>query len=247
MALAESVNRYHFISSISVYRPKPEAISEDDPVSEPFDGMSLTEMSPENYGPLKVLCEREVQRLYGDRATIVRPGLVVGPGDYTDRFSYWPHRLQAGGDVLVPDIPKLLWQCIDGRDLGEFVVGLLERQTRGVFSATGPAEPRPMRENLERLRATLNRSAHLVWVDVEFLRAQGVQEWSEMPFVVYEPEEGLIANVSKAVANGLRFRPMEETAKDVLAWRESQPEKPLAAGLSDERHAELLDAWKARA
>ncbi len=235
-ALAGKVERYLFVSSISVYRPKAEPLTEHDPVGEAFEGMSLTEMSPESYGPLKVLCEREVQRVFGDKAIIVRPGLVVGPGDYTDRFTYWPWRIRQGGDVLCADVPELRWQCIDGRDLGEFAIGLLEQGASGVFSDTGPAEPLTMRENLELLRSMLDSDARFVWADMEFLKVQGVGEWSDLPFVLFDPMENLMADVSKGVANGLKFRSAGETVRDLLAWKDAQG-SGLATGLSDERQA----------
>lgn len=242
-ALKESAPIYLFVSTISVYEPSATPIKEEDAFVAIPDGMSLTGVTGESYGPLKVLCEREVARVYGDKAIIVRPGLVVGPGDYTDRFTYWPLRMKQGSEILVPNRPDLQWQMIDGRDLGDFTIHLLDAGARGVFNAVGPASSKSMGEYLEETRLVANPDCKLVWVDEDFLKERDVHEWSELPFFVWSSNgpEGLSVDVSKAVASGLVLRPHGDTVRDLMVWKAAQenPEN-LKTGLSRERQAELL-------
>lgn len=242
-ALKESAPIYLFISTISVYEPSVTAIKEEDKLQEAPEGMPLTGITPGSYGPLKVLCEREVSRVYGDSSIIVRPGLVVGPGDYTDRFTYWPLRMKQGAEVLVPNRPDQQWQMIDGRDLGEFTIHLLEAGARGVFNGVGPASHKTMGEYLEETRLAANPECKLVWVDEEFLKERDVQEWSDMPFFLWSSNGPESSNVdlSKALANGLVLRQIGETVRDLLLWKAAQTNpEDLKTGLSRERQAELL-------
>ncbi len=234
--LRDSVPFYVFISSISAYGDLAEPPTEDSPTAELPD--DVTE-SLEFYGPLKAECERVVQRAYGDASAIVRPGLIVGPHDPTGRFTYWPHRIARGGDVLAPEPRGNAAQVIDGRDLGAWLVTLAEQRTGGTFNAVTP--PFTMESMLEATRMTVNPDARLVWVDEKFLLEHEVGEWMELPLWVVGAEmAGLLeADSSRAIAAGLTFRPLEETIRGAL----EQAELTDSAGMKPEREAELLEEW----
>ena len=238
--LRDAVPHYLFVSSVSAYADLGAPPREDSPTSQLTDEMTE---SLEFYGPLKAECERAVQRAYGPRATIVRPGLIVGPHDPTGRFTYWPHRIAHGGDVLAPEPRSKLVQLIDVRDLGAWLVTLAEDRTTGAFNAVSPTLT--MERLLETVRATVNPDARLVWVEPSFLLDREVGEWMELPLWIVDPQFGgmLEADVSSAVAAGLELRHLEETARDTLA----QAQMTETAGLSPERERELLDAWASHA
>jgi 2'-hydroxyisoflavone reductase len=234
--LRDAVPFYVFVSSISAYGDLSEPPTEDSPTAElPADATESLDF----YGPLKAECERVVQRAYGDAAAIVRPGLIVGPHDPTGRFTYWPHRLARGGDVLAPGPRDNPAQVIDGRDLGAWLVTLAERKSGGTFNAVTP--PFTMETLLETTRATVNRDARLVWVDAPFLLEREVGEWMELPLWVVGAEmAGLLeADSSRAIAAGLEFRPLADTIRGALD--EAEPTE--SAGMKPEREAELLDEW----
>lgn len=233
--LRGAVGHFVFVSTISVYSEPSRPLDEGSPVHESPDP-EPDEFADEHYGGLKIGCERAVQDAFGERAAIVRPGLIVGPHDPTDRFTYWPRRLAAGGDVLAPGSPSQPVQLIDARDLGAFLVRVAERRTNGVFNATGPAEPLTLGETLERIGG----ADRLVWVDDQTLLDAGVGPWTELPLWLPGEEYGglLRADISCALDAGLTFRPLEETARDTLAWsREAGEQRPT---LSREKERELL-------
>ena len=235
--LRENVPHYTFTSSISAYASFERGSSEDDPAhtDEPPD-----ETNMEFYGQRKASCERVVRRAYGDGALIIRPGLIVGPHDPTGRFTYWPHRIARGGDVLAPEPRAEQVQFIDVRDLAEWMVRLVEESASGAFNATGPAMPMTMEQLLEACRATVNPDAHLVWVDAGLLREREVGEWMELPLWIVDPEWIGIhhAEVSKAIAHGLTFRPVDDTIRATIADAELTDD----AGMKPEREHELLAA-----
>ncbi len=248
--LAGRVGHYQFVSSVSAYSPLDHRVREDSPLAELEDPAS--EEIQAHYGALKVACERVVQEVYGDRALVIRAGLVVGPHDPTGRFGYWVQRIARGGEVLAPGSPDRRVQLIDARDLAAFHLRLAERRTGGVLNAAGP-EPRP---TMAELLAAMPGDAELTWVDDAFLLEQGVGEWEELPLWLIDPDwRGMLdADVTAAVAAGLEVRPLEETARDTLTWLEANPGPPPAkpgvqmgrVGLAPEREAELLAAWHAR-
>ena len=242
--LRNAASQYLFVSSISAYASYEGKPTEGDPTAV-LEDPDTEDILP-NYGGLKAACERVVEETYGDRATIVRPGLIVGPHDPTGRFTYWPHRIAHGGDVVAPEPREKTLQFIDVRDLGEWMVRLVEERVGGVFNAAGPVPAPTMEDFLETCRAALSSDARLVWVDVEFLREHEVGEWMELPLWVgvLEPEyNGLLnADVSRALANGLTFRSMDDTIRATLAEAGLTDD----AGLKPERERELLDAWAAR-
>ncbi|SEU27915.1 SDR family oxidoreductase [Stigmatella erecta] len=249
--LAPRVGHYLFVSSISVYQDMREGgLDETSPVATVAD--ETTEDVSQHYGALKALCEKAAETALPGRVSNVRPGLIVGPDDPTDRFTYWPVRVARGGEVLAPGDGEDPVQFIDVRDLAAFLVGLVENRDVGVFNATGPLETLSMRGLLEACRQANGGNATFTWADTAFLEAQKVSPWSDMPvWVPRATEMGGISRVSHARARqrGLGFRPLEQTVRDTLAWfRTLPPERQakLRAGLSPEREREVLAAWGQR-
>ena len=240
--LAGSVGRYLFVSSISVLKNMDLPNQDEDAELAEADGPIAEEITGETYGPLKVQCEHEVLTRFGSRALIVRPGLIVGRYDFTDRFTYWPMRMRRGGDVLVPDLKDQPVQIIDVRDLCEWCLRLLEREAEGTYFATGPAEPFSLGDFLTACAEGTN--ANLVWTSAELLQANEVQPWSELPLVVGLDGSGrgmLQVNVDRAVAAGLTFRPLQATIQDTVLWADTRsPDYSWRAGLSAQREHELL-------
>jgi 2'-hydroxyisoflavone reductase len=250
------VKHYLFISTISVYADNLKAADESAPVADYTgkDAMAETLESfhakPELYGPLKALSEKEAQQQFPGQATIIRPGLIVGPGDETDRFSYWPVRLARGGEVLAPGDGSDPVQIIDARDLAEWTIRMAEAHTLGTFNATGPEHPLQMNEMLTGIATAIHADVRLVWVPTDFLEAQKVEAWSDMP--VWVPGRGDSAgfakrSIAKALAAGLTFRPLATTASETLAWfKEQSAERQgkLKAGLTPAREQEVLSKWK---
>jgi 2'-hydroxyisoflavone reductase len=234
-ALAGHVATYCFVSSVSVYADLSGGVDEESPVGA-LDDESPEEFGAEfeRYGPFKALCERAAQETYGDRALVVRPGLIVGPHDPTGRFTYWPHRLARGGEILAPAPPERLAQFIDVRDLAEWIVRLLAEGRGGLFNATGEGVP----------WGELLAGADVTWVSDEFLVAQEVGEWMELPLWIADPAFAGMhrTDVSRADAAGLRTRPVAATIRDTLTLAETVD----GVGLRPEREAELLAAWHGR-
>jgi 2'-hydroxyisoflavone reductase len=247
--LADSVDHYTFVSSISVYEePLPVGLDESFPTKEFPAGTDEDDI--ENYGKSKAECERIVEALLERRAFIPRPGLIVGPHDPTDRFTYWPRRIARGGDVLAPGDPGRRVQVIDGRDLAGWIVSMVELGAAGAYNATGPDYPLTMGRMLESCRSASGSDADLVWTGDEFLLGEEVGGWMELPLWLGDPElEGLLAvEVSKALDSGLSFRPLAETVRDTLAWDAERDEaRAEGVGLPPEREVELLARWAARA
>jgi 2'-hydroxyisoflavone reductase len=254
--LAGKVGQYVFISTISVYaaNDKPsdegaalEAYAGADPMAETMASLGASKGAL--YGPLKAVSEAEAGRQFGRAVTIVRPGLIVGPGDETDRFTYWPVRLARGGETLAPGDGADPVQFIDARDLAEWTIRVAETRTLGVFNATGPVRTLTMRAMLGGVGAAVKSDARLVWVSEAFLDANGVSAWSDMP--VWVPGHGDTAgfarrDIRKAIAAGLSFRPLATTALDTLVWFRALPDArqaKLRAGLAADREAKLLAQW----
>jgi 2'-hydroxyisoflavone reductase len=250
--LRERVPHYVFISTISVYKLGRDAIHEGSPLlhAEP---PPPEDMDLRNYGPLKVLCEQAAMAAMPGRVTVVRPGVIAGPGDPTDRFTYWPVRMARGGDVLVPQGPDYRMQLIDVRDLAEWIVRAIEARHLGTYNAVGPEDP-SLRSVLESVRGGVpgGSGARLIFVDGKWLEQNDVGGWGDFPLAVAGDSDSRgFAQVSaaRALAKGLRFRSPADTAKDTLAWWQAQPEERRARkrpGLSPEREAELLRLWRDR-
>jgi 2'-hydroxyisoflavone reductase len=244
--LKENVGRYVYISSISVYSNFGKVgITEADPVGK-IDDEATEEITEETYGPLKALCERAVQDIYGERALIIRPGLIVGPHDPTDRFTYWPVRVARGGEVLAPQKREAPIQIIDVRDLSDFILKLIEENASGIYNATGPDYELTIGKLLDVSKQLTGSNANIHWASIDFLNQHKVQAWSDMPTWVPDDEEGVgfsRMDVSKAIAAGLKFRSLEQAVRDTLAWAQRRPANhELRAGLTAEREAELLAA-----
>lgn len=220
-------------------------MNEDSPVGT-LSNETIEEINEQTYGPLKVLCERAVQQALTDRALIIRPGLIVGPHDPTDRFTYWPHRIAHGGEVLAPGDPDQAVQFIDARDLAEWIVRTIEARRTGIFNADGPATLLTMRQLLEEYVSVCDAAAHLTWVDEKFLIGVGVKPWSEIPVWFPAAEASFNAvNCAKAIGAGLTFRPLAETIRDTLAWDQTRANVEWRAGISLEREQHLLRDWHA--
>lgn len=251
--LAPRVKHYQIISSISVYKDfAVPGMDETYPVATLADP-TVTAVTGETYGGLKALCERAAERALPGRTLVIRPGLIVGPGDPTDRFTYWPVRVSRGGDVLAPNTAGDFVQVIDVRDLAAFMVLTLEQRTVGVFNADAPAGSLTMGRLLDTCRDVSRSDARLVWVPTAFLAEQEVKPWSDLP--VWLPAQGEEAGqgqiaTTRAQQAGLTYRPLSETVADTLAWHRTWPaarrEAPLKAGLSPAREADVIRAWRQR-
>lgn len=229
---------YCFASSVSVYADFSVPTNEDSRVGELGD-LPDDAVTGESYGPLKALCEDAVREVFEDRALVVRPGLIVGPHDPTGRFTYWPHRIARGGEVLAPGPPERPTQVIDVRDLAEWMVSSCERGQGGTFNAIHPGVS--FHELLETCRSVSGSDAGVTWVTDEFLLERGVGEWMELPLWLADPAYAAAdrVDVSRAVAAGLAFRPLADTVRATLELAETTD----AAGLAPEREAELLANW----
>ncbi len=234
-ALKHAVGRYLFVSSISVYEE-----DEQGGIRIPNKPKVETEeITGETYGPLKVECEEVVGRAFGDRSLVIRPGLVAGPLDPSNRFTYWVERLTGGGKVLVPDLKSQPLQVIDARDLGAFMVLALEKQLSSAFDVAG--EQTTFGTAIETCHR-LNPATELVWAPVGFLESEGVKLWADLPLTFPSSEGGGLMKVpsGRAVDQGLTRRPLFETARDTHEWALSNPATNPPHGMSRARELEVL-------
>jgi 2'-hydroxyisoflavone reductase len=270
--LRDATQQYIFISTISVYADtsvagmdestRLEEYEDEDPLTETMQ--TVQARFGQLYGPLKVASERESERWFPGRATIIRPGLIVGPGDMTGRFTYWPLRLERGGEVLAPGSGRDAVQIIDARDLAEWTIRVAEQRTIGTFNATGPAGELSMAEMLGGIRAALpgTKPTRLTWAPAEFLAEQEVRGWADMPVWVPPADDNVgfsRVSVQRALDAGLTFRPLAVTARDTLDWFHGLPSQEWYRELSAEararvpgvftaeREAAVLQAWHGRA
>lgn len=247
--LAEAVNHYTFVSTLSVYPDNvPAGADEHTPVATLRDE-TIEEVTGETYGPLKALCEATAERVMPGRVFIPRPGLIVGPYDPSDRFTYWPHRVAQGGEVLAPGRPERPIQFIDVRDLAEWTIRMIELNQTGIFNATGPMTPVTMGQLLEDSKAVSGSDARFVWLSEPFLSEHSVAPWTDLPVWVPESDPALAGfhgfENGRALYTGLTFRTVDETVRDTLAWEATRPaDHAWRAGITREREAELLAAWK---
>jgi 2'-hydroxyisoflavone reductase len=237
--LAGAVEHLTFVSTLSVHPDDvPVGAREDGPILDP-PPLGVEEITEESYGPLKVACEREVEAAFPGRALIVRPGLIVGPNDPTDRFTYWVRRVAEGGEVLAPAPEAYPVQFIDVRDLAAFLLAHAESRTADVFSAVAPSMP--LGDLLDVCRDAAGSDASITWVPGSFLRAHGVAPWSDVPLWMPEHPGFNAFDPSKAIAAGLAPRGVAATVGDTLAWDRTRPQTwPMAAGLTRDRERELL-------
>ena len=251
--LKGNVERYVFTSTISVYADTSKGVDETaplakyegaDPYKETLEAMKAS--GYKTYGPLKALSEKEAEKWFPGKTLIIRPGLIVGPRDETDRFTYWPVRIDRGGGVLAPGTPSDPVQFIDARDLAEWTIRMAENRETGIYNATGPAEPLGIGEMLDGIKGALNSNTKFTWIPAGFLKQQKVEAWSDMPVWAGDDFGLARTNISRAQAKGLTFHPLTETARDTLAWFKSQPQdrqSKMRAGMTPEREAEVLTAW----
>ncbi|HMF56228.1 MAG TPA: NAD-dependent epimerase/dehydratase family protein [Pyrinomonadaceae bacterium] len=258
--LADAVELYVFVSSLSVYadfsRP---GLNEEAAVATVADETS--EDVNKHYGALKALSEQAARAVMPGRVLISRPGLIVGPHDPTGRFTYWPRRVAQGGEVLAPGEPARHIQFIDARDLAEWIVRMAEKRASGVYNTSGPEKLLTMNEFLDECRRVSGSDARFTWVSDEFLEKENVDQWTGLPLWISEKSgedhRGFMAmDSSKAIAAGLKFRPLAETIRDTLGWLAETSEEAFSetsgglerkpAGITREREAELLSAWHDR-
>ena len=257
--LAKAANYYLYTSSISAYAdssiPNADETAPVGQISPEDEAKVLTtkDITGENYGPLKARCEAEARRAFTDQHTcVVRPGLIVGPGDYSDRFSYWPVRIYKGGEVMAPGNPSDPVQFIDARDLGEWYIRLIESGTTGTFNGVGPRSPMSVSGMLYGIRATVDNDISFTWVDADFLAEHEVQPWMHMTVWVPPTEEYAgfsTSNIDRAIEAGLTFRPLADTTVATMEyWNsldEERREKP-KAGCPAELEKKVLKAWHSK-
>jgi len=252
--LKDSTDQYLFISTRSVYYELSRVPMTADAAVLTLENAPIEAGKPLTYGHAKAYAEKEAHKAMPGRVTVVRPGLIVGPDDDTDRFTYWPVRVARGGEMIAPGDGTDHVQIIDVRDLVQFCVTLVENRTMGVFNGVGPDKGMPFNEFLQRVQKGVGGKPSYTWVDAEFLRANGANPYGrELP--VFQVMKGRTAGFARfdltpELKAGLKIRPMEDTARDTLAWWKTLPaERQVATktGFTPEREAALLKLWKERA
>jgi 2'-hydroxyisoflavone reductase len=256
-ALADSVNRYVFVSSQNAYADvRVPDIAEDYPLgtltAEQLNQANAVDTKGQPsygslYGGLKALCERAAEEVIPNRVLVLRPGLIVGPNDYSDRFTYWVVRVAAGGEVLAPGRPERFIQFIDARDLAEWTISMIERNAAGAYNTHGEPNTLTMQGLLDECKKVSQGDARFVWANEEFLLEQKVSAWSEMP--LWLPEDAaphlkgfMFISPRKAIAEGLTFRSLSDTIRDTLGWYQTHGgNEPLKAGLNSDKERALID------
>ncbi len=265
--LKDHVGQYIVVSTISVYANyATPGMDESAPLAEIEDEVAAAIKTHrevgQHYGAMKARVEQAVEDIMPGRTCVIRPGLIVGPGDPTDRFTYWPARVSRGGEVLAPGKPEHYTQSIDVRDLADFCIASCERKNMGIYNADSPGASRTMGLLLETCRAVSGSDASFTWVPAAFLQQHQVGAWQHM--TCWVPPEGDYlgfgqVSVAKALANGMKIRPLQDTVRDTLAWINEEPEdaemmeravnrrarlpKAERAGVAPEKEAEVLEAW----
>ncbi len=247
--LSSKAGSYTFISSVSVYRDfnSPD-IAEDYPLAQ-LENPDDEDYKGDSYGPLKALCEYEIQQSFKGNVMVIRPGLIVGPNDPTDRFSYWPWRVDLGGEVLAPSPPSANLQFIDVRDLASFIVHMVEKISTGVYNVTGPRKPATFGSLLVACRESSLSEARFTWADEDFLINEGVMPWTDLPLwvpTVNPAYTGFYSiNINQALKAGLNFKPLSETVADTQAFIKSRPASyKLKVGMNISTETELLVKYK---
>jgi 2'-hydroxyisoflavone reductase len=248
--LKKAVQRYVFISSVSVYSDLSEPGADENANLIELEDVTTETLEGLNYGGLKVLCERVVTELFSSRSTVIRPGLVVGPHDHTDRFTYWPVRIAKGGEIIAPDVPDAPMQFIDARDLADFTLHASETNTGGIFHATSPVMT--MQTVLETCKTVTDKTANIHYLEGKFLLEHEVNPWmgpNSLPlWTGNDPDEAGLTqlNVNKALEAGLKIRPLEQTVRDTLEWANTRgADHEWKSGLSSQRETELLGLFGA--
>jgi 2'-hydroxyisoflavone reductase len=240
-ALADRCERYCLVSSVSVYADDAGDLDERAAVADPPDPIPTT-MTPETYGALKAMCERVAQSAFGSRSLVVRPGLIVGPGDTTHRFAYWVRRIARGGDVVAPEPPNAPVEFIDARDLAAWLVLVLVRGLSGTYNADGPDRPLTMSSFLDTCVKDAGANVRLRWLPAQRLLDLGVEPWVELPLWIPPTAKGFLTfDSTKAKREGLMCRPVAATIAAVRAWdREHGPPETMVRTLSAEKEAAII-------
>jgi len=244
--LAGTCGHYTFVSSLSAYELPIAPGSDESAPPATMQDESVEEITNDTYGPLKTLSEQAAVAAFGvDRTAQIRAGFIVGPHDCSARFTYWPVRIARGGDVLCSPWPDQPMQFVDVRDLAAWMAALAERGASGPFNATGPAERLTLRGFVEGCRDALDADATFVWPDEEFAMEHAESLGSPMPLIVPPEVFGLMdVSIERARAEGLAFRPLEETVRDTLAFARARPDAALRAGPTAESELRVLTAWR---
>jgi 2'-hydroxyisoflavone reductase len=240
--LRPKVGHYNFVSTISVYSDMSTANQDESAPVGVLGDETTEEITGESYGPLKVLCERAVREVWGNQCAITRPGLIIGPDDKSDRFTYWPVRIASGGEVAVPDAAEQPAQAIDVRDLAAFMLDLTERKETGTYNATGPQTPWTFQQIWDACLEATGSGATLIPIPMDLLEKHEVAPWSGLPLWLPADGQGMSQiSVDKAIAAGMSLRPLLDTVRDTLAWWNGlEPKRDLRAGISRQKEEELL-------
>lgn len=247
--LQNQCDQYLFISSISVYKDIHKIALDEESSVGTLEDDTVESINGETYGPLKAYCEQISEKNFANKTTVIRPGLIVGPRDRTDRYTYWPVRIAKGGEVLAPGDGKDFVQYIDVRDLGAFIIHCLEQKAMGIFNATSAMNSESSLDMMNSCKEGSGSDASFTWTDADFLEQQNIQPWSNMP--VWIPRQSEMAglsqvSVSKAEKQGLKIRPRKETVQDTLSWfgnLSKSRRKTLRAGISQKKESETLLVW----
>ena len=254
--LADKLKHYTFISTISVYSVVGDENRDESTEVLTIEDETTEEITGETYGPLKVLSEQAAEEAMPGRVLVIRPGLIVGPHDPTNRFTYWVTRVAEGGDVLAPDNPERPVQIIDVRDLAEWNIRMVEQNQTGIYNSTGPGTRLTIGDMLATIKDTTGSNANFIWVGEEILKENEVTPFTELPlWLPSEAGNGMMTiNVQKALDAGMTIRPLAETVRATLDWHKSldgEMPEPIGlagiAGMQPEREAKLLKEWQARA
>ncbi|MEP7145930.1 MAG: NAD-dependent epimerase/dehydratase family protein [bacterium] len=243
--LKDSADHYTFISSVSVYKDFSIKGMDENAVTGKIEDESIEEITGESYGPLKVLCENAVTDIYNDRALNIRPGLIVGENDPSDRFTYWVHRISDGGKVFAPDGRDSNVQFIDVKDLADWTIKMAEEKNSGVYNATGPDYELTFGNFIKACQEVTKKKSEIIWAGEQFITDENVSGWTDLPMWISQEEEGVNnINISKAVKDGLKFRPIKETITDTLKFDKTRKNYVLRAGLKPERESQLIKKWE---
>jgi len=243
--MKNKTDNYTFISSISVYKDFSEMGMNENSAAGTIEDETTEEITGESYGPLKYLCEKTVEEIYKERALNIRPGLIVGEDDPSDRFGYWIYRINKGGKVLAPGPKEKNVQFIDVKDLADWTIKMVEEKNIGTYSATGPDYNLTFEKLIDDCKKVSGSNAEIVWIDQKFLMNENAGAYVELPlWLPDEMDGGNNCDVSKAIGKGLTFRLLEETLKDSMEFINSKKDYTLKAGLKTERETELIKKWE---
>lgn len=246
--LSKATNHYTFISTIGVYENFNSLNINESYSLARLEDATKEEIDEKTYGALKASCENVIEQYFPNRCLVIRPGLIVGPRDPTHRFSYWPLRTRDGGEILAPGSPQQNLQFIDVRDLAKWIVSMVEKQSTGIYNATGPEKPFSFEKFLKICSQTCEKEASFTWVNEDFLIENGVQDWVELPlWLSYKRHMPGFLNVDvrKAIQAGLTFRPLEDTISTIIEWEKQNQKDGVQIGMDRIKEQVLLKKWNA--